>query len=147
MLRAAFIFCGFLVSGLSALSSQLQADPARLLIAIRTVEEWQGRDGASGERGPWQITRAVWSLHMPGISFAKARQEGPARLCALKHIAWLTRQLEARNVPATAFNLAACWNAGLTGYTTGRAPVRAYEYAGRVENLYQALNSQPSTLN
>ena len=42
---------------------------------------------------------------------------------------------------ATPFNLAAPWNAGLEGYTGGKAPVGAYPFAGDVQNLYAAADS------
>ena len=104
--------------------------------AIRTVEGYRGQPGALGEEGPYQIRAITWRQHMPGIAFARAVHEPTARACALKHLAWLARNLEARGVPATAFNLAAAWNAGLDRYTTGRAPERAYAYALRVEAIY-----------
>jgi len=80
------------------------------------------------------------------LPFALAREERYARACALKHLAWLAAKLEARGVPASPFNLAAAWNAGLARYTSGRAPERAYHYALRVELLYLTsgrLQSRP----
>ncbi|MDP2227156.1 MAG: hypothetical protein Q8J78_06735 [Moraxellaceae bacterium] len=112
-------------------------DEARLLHAMRQVEEWDGRDGARGERGPWQITGAVWSMHMPGRPFAEARHEGPARECALRHLAWLRAQLRARGCDDGAFMVALTWNAGLARTLSGKAPMRAYNHALRVENLHR----------
>ncbi|HYF52633.1 MAG TPA: hypothetical protein VEA41_00050, partial [Salinarimonas sp.] len=93
--------------------------------------------GGAGERGPWQIREAVWVQHMEGRPFTHARQEKAARECALRHLRWLQGELERRGVAPMPFNLAAAWNAGVGGYTRGQAPVRAYEYASDVENLYR----------
>lgn len=140
MIRAALIFL-LVVVGCSAAN----VDADRLAGALRLREGYRGRDGAAGERGPWQIKAEVWAMHMPGIPFAKAREEAPARACALKHIAWLAGRLEARGVAVTPFNLAAAWNAGLTGYTTGRAPERAYHYAADVAALYLNAGLETNT--
>lgn len=139
MRRAAYSFVLFVcfVGSLPAAT-----DHAHLADSIRAVEGYRGRDGAAGERGPYQLTAAVWAAHNPGKPFALARQEGPARACALKHLAWLSLELSRKGVDPSVFNLAAAWNAGLEGYTTGRAPVRAYRYALRVEALYL---SRPSS--
>ncbi len=131
MIRAVAIF---LVLTLAA--SAAPVDVPRLLVAIRTVEGYQGRDGAAGERGPWQITAAVWSRHMPGIPFEHARQEGPAHACAVKHIAWLRARLVAAGIDPNPYNLALAWNAGDGAVLRARAPERAYDYAARVRNLY-----------
>jgi hypothetical protein len=112
------------------------ADLPRLADAIRAAEGYRGAPGALGEEGPYQIRAITWRQHMPGKPLAMARQEAPARACALKHLAWLAASLEARGVPASAFNLAAAWNAGLERYLSGRAPERAYAYARRVEAIH-----------
>lgn len=119
-------------------------DKARLLAAIEQVEDWRGHDGAAGERGPWQITPAVWRQHCPAWSFETARQRGRARICAERHLAWLSDGLLRKGIAPVPFMLALAWNAGLTGATNGRAPVRAYEYAVRVENIYQASLNSPT---
>lgn len=124
---------------LLVLAATLQAavDVDRQLDAIRERENFRGRDGKHGERGPYQITRAVWALHMPGVSFAEARIEAVARICAQRHLAYLTTGLRASGVDVTPWTLALAWNAGLAGATRGTAPVRAYHYASAVEALYQ----------
>lgn len=147
MTRALFFLCVLLPAiapqiagqtpgGQQAATVPAATEHARLADSIRAVEGWRGRDGAAGERGPYQLTAAVWALHNPGRPFALARQEGPARACALKHLAWLSLELGRKGVDPSAFNVAAAWNAGLEGYTTGRAPVRAYLYARDVERIY-----------
>jgi len=124
------------LSVVSVTTASAALDPARLADAIRPVENWHGLDGRHGERGPYQITRGVWSMHMPGTPFAAARQEGPGRACALKHIAWLARQLKAAGWPDNAHTIALAYNAGLTAVLTGKVPLESYDYALRVENLY-----------
>lgn len=127
------LFVLFVANGLAALDHARMADA---FDQYETPPGWDGRDGAARERGPFQFREITWRQHMPGRPFAEARQAAPARACALKHIAWLARSLEARGVPATPFNLAAAWNAGLDTYTTGRAPERAYHYAAAIERIY-----------
>jgi hypothetical protein len=138
MIRTVLILCGLCVL---CVKSEAAVDAERLASAIRPVEDWHGRDGAAGERGPYQITRAVWSMHMPGTPFAAARQEGPGRACALKHIAWLARELKAAGWPDNAHTIALAYNAGLTAVLEARAPQSSYDYALRVENIYHV--SQP----
>lgn len=115
-----------------------EVDAGRLADAIRARENFHGRDGAHGERGPYQITAAMWALQMPGRPFSEARRETPSRLCTLREIARLERELRRRSVDASVFNIALAWNAGLEGSTRGAAPVRAYWYAAWVDQLYRS---------
>lgn len=140
MIRAAVIYLVLALAGPAAV-----LDVPRFLSAVRQVEEWHGRDGRAGERGPWQITAAVWAMHMPGTPFAMARQEGPARACALKHVAWLRARLRAAGADDNAYNLALAWNAGLSAVLRGRAPERSYDYAGRVVALLEAQIENPKS--
>lgn len=135
MIRA-FLILGALCA--SVVQSTAGTDHARLADALRIAEGYRGRPGALGEEGPYQIRSITWRQHMGSKPHAMARQEAAGRACALQHLAWLAARLEARGVPATAFNLAAAWNAGLDRYTTGRAPERAYHYALRVDEIYYA---------
>lgn len=132
-------FVIFVTLALAASAAQL--DVERLADAVRTREGYHGRPGALGEAGPWQIREMTWRQHMGGKPFAAARQEGPARACALKHLGWLRDQLQARGVDGSAFNVAVAWNAGLEQYLSGRAPVRAYRYAADVVRLYDLLGA------
>lgn len=141
MIRAAVIFLALALASHAAV-----LDVPRFLGAIRAVEEWDGRDGRHGERGPWQITAGVWSMHMPGIPFAEARHEGPARACALKHVAYLRARLRAGNVDDNTYNLAMAWNAGHGAVLRSRVPDVSYFYAARVEALYLGAKGQ-KTLN
>lgn len=107
-----------------------------LATALRQAEGYRGRDGAAGERGPWQLTLAVWQKHMPGIPFAQARLEAPARACALKHIEWLHQELQKAGWQGSVYEIALAWNAGLTRTLEGRAPRASENFAVRVVNLY-----------
>lgn len=128
------IFLAAVVGVVAAQASEL--DATRLAGALRVREGYRGVDGRLGELGPWQLREITWRQHMAGKPFAMARQEGPARLCAERHIEWLRRELRRIGLPDSVFNVAAAWNAGLDRYTTGRAPERAYLYARDVERLY-----------
>lgn len=97
------------------------------LRAIAMVEDWQGRRGAAGERGPWQMMPGTW-----------AQYTGTAEERAAQHLSWLRRQLVRQGVEPSAFNLALCWNAGLRATVTGRAPVSSYDYARRVVAILEA---------
>lgn len=133
-------------SALLAVSAHAGVDVERLVDALRAREsgnQEQVRDGDGGRSlGPWQIGRAVWSLHMPGKPHAGARNPLQARECARRHVQWLMAQLKARGVNPCAFNIALAWNAGLAGSTRGRAPLRAYEYARDVEAIYLGAKGQ-----
>ena len=134
-----------LLAILLLLSCTAAAAPARgtfdeqvFLDEQRAVENFEGRDGAAGERGPYQIMEATWRQHMPGVPFSEARKEGPGRACALKHIRWLREQLAAASCSDGVFMTSLAYNAGLDRTLSGRAPVKSYQRAGRVENLYKA---------
>ena len=134
MIRATIILCALCASVVQSPAAPLDAE--RLADQIRKVEDFRNHDGTHGERGPYQITRGVWDMQMPGIPFALARQEGPARACALKHIAWLRTQLVAADLDDNAHTVALAYNAGLTAVLTGKAPMSSYDYALRVQRLY-----------
>ncbi len=92
-----------------------------MLAGIARVEDWQGRRGAAGEIGPWQMLPATWAAY-----------RGTARQRAETHLIKLRRDLARLGVDPSPFNLALCWNAGLTATVTGRAPEKSYDYARRV---------------
>lgn len=117
------------------------ADGGRYLAATVQAEDRGGRDGALGERGKYQFREITWRQHMPGVPFALARDPATADACAVKHLAWLRRELRKAGIEDNAYNLALCWNAGLDAVLRGAAPERAYHYATRVEAIYQALRA------
>ena len=111
------------------------------LDATREIEHWGGRDGRHGERGAYGIRPATWAQHMGDMDFALARQERWGRECARRHVAWLQRELARAGVHPGVFNVALAYNAGLARVLAGRAPERAYDYAGRVQNLYRTRHA------
>ncbi len=115
------------------------AEGGRYLAATVQAEDRGGRDGALGERGKYQFREITWRQHMPGVPFALARDPATADACALKHLAWLRRELRRAGIEDNAYNLALCWNAGLDAVLRGVAPERAYHYATRVEAIYLRL--------
>lgn len=121
---------------LSAVAAQV--DPERELDATRAIENWHGRDGGAQERGPYGIREAAWRQHMPGMDFALARQEHWGRECARRHLAWIRGELRRAGCDDGVFMAAVSYNAGLAKTLAGRAPLRAYEHAQRVVNLYHA---------
>lgn len=109
---------------------------ALMLWALALVETPHGvpaRPGPAGETGRWQLTPAV--RHDRGAELRARGEAVTDEAIAREQLLWLARGLERRGVPVTPFNLAVAWNAGLNRYTSGKAPVRAYEFARRVENL------------
>jgi hypothetical protein len=134
MIRAAFILFGLVAIAATAPAAVL--DVGRLADQLRAVENWRGQDGAAGERGPYQISRAVWQNRMPGVAFSQARLEGPARECATRHIAWLRSGLRAAGWADTPYNIALAWNAGLERTLSGSARAPSRDFAQRVQNLY-----------
>lgn len=109
----------------------------RYLASQSETENWNGRDGKAGERGPLQFMEITWRQHMPGVPFSEARKIGPSWECGRKHVAWLRAQLHAAGCDDGPFMVALCWNAGLDQTLSGKAPVKSYQRAGRVENLYR----------
>lgn len=118
-----------------AVAADLNA--GHFLAEIRLEERWDGRDGALGERGDYQFREATWRQHMPGVSFDLARDPRVARICAMRHLAWLQRELPKAGIDPNPFNLALCWNAGLDTVLRAAAPERAYQYANRVQRRYR----------
>lgn len=128
---------------LSAVAAQV--DPERELDATRAIENWHGRDGGAQERGPYGIREAAWRQHMPGMDFALARQEHWGRECARRHLAWIRGELRRAGCDDGVFMAAVSYNAGLAKTLAGRAPLRAYEHAQRVVNLYRTQVAKRST--
>jgi hypothetical protein len=103
------------------------ATDAQIIQAIEMTERSYGQIGRAGEILPSQLSPAT------------VRDHGADPLANLR---WLKTQLARKGVAVVPFNIALCWNAGLTGATTGKAPTSSYRYACRmVENL-QKLTEQ-----
>jgi hypothetical protein len=97
------------------------ATDAQIIQALEMTEASYGQIGRAGEITPSQLSPAT------------VRDHGTDPLANLR---WLKKQLARRGVDLLPFNIALCWNAGLTGATTGKAPISSYHYASRmVANL------------
>lgn len=108
-------------------------DAERFLNAVAEVEgATAGELGARGERGPWQL--------MPVVA---RRWGGSSREAARRHLAWLMIELGSRGASVCPFNVALCWNAGLERAMSGRARMSSYDYALRVQNVYDARGVKP----
>ena len=64
---------------------------------------------------------------------------GYDRLSAGRHLHWLQRNLEKAGHNVSPFNIALCWNAGLTRATSGKAKDISYIYALEVTNIYDEI--------
>ena len=95
--------------------------------------------GRRGERSAWQISPQVWAVYC-SAPFALASSDAQlASVVATAHLQWLRKGLERDDKPATPYNLALAWNAGLGAVLTGKAPPGAHDYAARAEALYESL--------
>ena len=110
----------------------------RALLAAISQAETGGNAaaiGPQGELGLYQFTRATWNLHTTE-PFADALDATRATAVAQRHLAWLRELLAAHDVPATPYNLAAAWNAGVNAVIDARIPTSTRDYAERVEMLW-----------
>lgn len=99
--------------------------------------------GTSGERSPYQISKIVWTQHMPAHlrfeHYCGSEHYGyMARECAEKHIAWLSGLLRQRSLAVNPINLATVWH---LGFGRGVKEIHARRWCDegiRVSNLYEA---------
>lgn len=124
-----------------------------MLEALRQVENWDGHSrGADGERGPWQITPAVWCKYSEK-PFAWADGTSPEakteqRRVAREHVYDITLWLESENTRPAPFNVALIYSAGWSAYAHGlpHKPSKAKRaYARRAANLYSELIKSTQT--
>ena len=95
--------------------------------------------GAKGERSAWQISPAVWRVYCAS-PFPRASSDAKLGLTvAVAHLHWLRLALERAGTPATPYNLALAWNAGLSAALSGKVPAGAHDYAARFVALYESL--------
>ena len=120
---------------LSLPAAAVELNMGKLLDSIRQVEDWDGKDGKAGERGPYQFTRAAWE-ETTRLPFVMARHETTARAVAAVRVRKIMRQLAQHGWDVEPYEIGLAWNAGLTALWTRRVPQRCYEYAKHVENLY-----------
>jgi len=113
------------------------------LQAINWVENPRNitRAGPRGELGPYQFRLSTWRMHTRK-PFTWALEREHADEVAIKHYEWIRRGLVDAGVPATTFNIALAWNAGLDAVINDRAPASARGYAEQVNNLAASLHAQ-----
>ena len=120
--------------------NQSEDEAARVLQAIAEVETRSNpnRVGSLGERGMYQFRRDTWRQHTRE-PFARAHHPEISTTVARRHYQWLKKQLRTHGRPATTYEVALAWNAGVTNVLSGRAPASSHAYARRVVTL--AANS------
>lgn len=137
-----FIGCASAV-GYAAELLRAPVDRKTFLRALDQVESG-GRDkavGGDGERGRYQITRAVWSQHTRK-PFELAHKRVFAHAVAEQHFDWIARQLIEADWPVDVESVAMAWNAGLTATINNRVPSSTKDYAKRIENLYNEYRKE-----
>ncbi len=117
----------------------------RLASAIKAVENSpRNAIGASGERGIYQISEAVWqdNSQMP-FEFAN----GSIPLCVdetekvlFKHLSWIYRNVHRLNRPLTVHNVALVYHGGLERFRKNETRWSDNEYANRVLAVYQTTS-------
>jgi hypothetical protein len=143
---ARFLIGGFLHGAPSASSADLQRTAflnGIALLETGTIDVGRpcAKIGRRGERSAWQISPEVWREYCEA-PFTRASSDGRlAAMVAAAHLEWLRLSLEGKGRPATPYNLALAWNAGLGAVLTGKAPPGAHDYAARAVALYEALTS------
>ena len=121
-------------------------DELRVLAAIAQAETGTinlaracTKVGAAGERSAWQFKRTTWRLYTT-VPFERASADPfLAHLVARLHLRYLRMCLESVNITPNVFNLAQAWNAGPGPVIKTRAPSSTYDYAKRVNALYDDL--------
>jgi hypothetical protein len=94
--------------------------------------------GALGELGPYQFREYTWKMHTQA-PFSRALDRRSSDAVAVKHYDWIKAELEKRDIPVTAFNVALVWNGGVKAVTSGNPPAMAVDYATRASNLAAVL--------
>jgi hypothetical protein len=111
---------------------------AVLLIVLPMVETPHGvpaHPGPAGETGPFALTPRVRIDRGRELRARGVRVTDEA--IAAEQLRWLARNLKAAGVDANAYNLALAWNCGLERVLQGKAPMRSYDFAHRVQNLVE----------
>lgn len=131
---AAFTFAG---------ASAHASDRWETLQAINWVENPRNsnRVGPKGELGPYQFRLPTWRMHTD-MPFAWAVQREHADEVAVMHYEWIKRGLLRADMPATVYNIALAWNAGLYAVVNKRAPSSSHSYAEQVTNLAEHLKAR-----
>jgi hypothetical protein len=120
---------------------------------LRAAEQWEtlqaihlienphnsAQPGAHGELGAYQFRRTTWRMHTRQ-PFQNALVRAHADRVAVAHYDWLSQQLRRKGIPATSYNIAMAWNAGIGAVTSGRVPRASRHYAQRVVNIADDLH-------
>jgi len=96
------------------------------------------RPGRFGELGAYQFRESTWRMHTT-VPFARAVERRVSDEVAIRHYEWLKRRLEQKGLPATPYNIALAWNAGVNAVLRSRVPTVARDYAERAANLAGTL--------
>ena len=114
----------------------IAADRWETLQAIHMIENPRNstRPGSHGELGAYQFRHATWRMHTRR-PFQLALNRAESDAVAAAHYEYLRDGLERSGVPATTYNIAVAWNAGLDAAISGHAPRASRNYAERVVNL------------
>ncbi|GAB1488694.1 hypothetical protein MASR2M8_11410 [Opitutaceae bacterium] len=97
--------------------------------------------GRFGELGAYQFRQATWQMHTKK-PFHLATNRAESDKVAVAHYEWIKRGLERNGIPATPYNIAMAWNAGLTSVVQRRVPSASRHYASRVVNLVEDLKAR-----
>ncbi len=121
-------------------SSLWAAEQWETLQAIHLIENPHNtsRPGAHGELGAYQFRQSTWRMHTRK-PFRHALVRAHADQVAVAHYDWLRLQLRRNGVPATTYNIAMAWNAGIGAVVSGRVPRSSRQYAQRVVNIAREL--------
>lgn len=139
-----FITVAILCVSLRAAMPKPRCDIDVMVEALRQTENWDGHSrGAAGERGPWQITPAVWKRYS-NLPFGCADGHSNAdkteqRRVAREFVYAIMHRLSLANRDRDAFTVATVWAAGWDCYFywTPHKPSKAkFAYARRAEALY-----------
>jgi len=117
-------------------SRAFAADRWETLQAIHMIENPRNstQPGSHGELGAYQFRHATWRMHTRR-PFHLALNRAESDTVAAAHYEYLRGGLERCGVPATTYNIAVAWNAGLDAAISGHAPHASRNYAERVVNL------------
>ena len=112
-------------------------DVDRVVEAIRGVERVPGKPfGDHGEAGDFQFNEETWR-EVTDLPFSMALNPPVAYAVARARVLHLRALLIERRISVTAYNIAMCWKAGVTGAILRKyQTVATREYCIRVENLY-----------
>lgn len=115
-------------------------DFRRLAECIREVERRPRHPrGLHGELGDFQFKKSAWDEDAQGLPFSFALDRPHAEIVAERRLRRMSRLLTERCIDPTAYNLALCWNEGVSGVILGKWQTQGVrDYAVHVENLYLA---------